>query len=127
MIELEDQETNNNDIQTRDRSLSMRRKKMSDKIRLYDIINLPIDGTFNPIVASINFEIKRKFSIRKFIKCMLCGLFLPFVIFFQTFVFWCYSEKDSKDNKGHFWYWKMYPYQYKYNDFHYAIFLDFLD
>eukprot|EP01083_Nonionella_stella_P243857 849318_1 len=56
---------------------------------------------------------------------ILCGVFLPIIVFIQTMIFWFYLEKSSGETSKKCIY-KFYPYNYKYNDIHYWIFLDFL-
>eukprot|EP01084_Bolivina_argentea_P282672 483914_1 len=99
--------------------------RIPDNIKLYNVNKLPIDDIFEPIISATNFEIKRRFDIYKFMKMILCGVFLPIIVFIQTMIFWFYLEKSSGETSKKCIY-KFYPYNYKYNDIHYWIFLDFL-
>eukprot|EP01084_Bolivina_argentea_P180417 311712_1 len=98
------------------------KKRVGDKIKLYNVHHLPRDDTFEPIISSKNYEMERQFGCKRFFCSILCGLFLPFIIVFQTIVFCAYKEEGSRN----VWYLKHYPLNYAYDDAHYSIFKDFL-
>ena len=101
--------------------IEAREKRNQLKLLFKKVDYIEEDMVREPILSLKNFKIGRKFHFGRFIKALLCGLFLPIVIVFQTFVFLTYRE-----GKELFFYQCFYPFIYPYDKIHYGLLLDFL-
>ena len=98
-----------------------RKRRNELKLRFPKVNMVEEDTVRAPILSLKNFKIQRRFSILRFIRSMLCGLFLPLVVIFQTVVFCAYSSDGDS-----FFYDLFYPISFPYDKIHHYILLDFL-